>query len=255
MVAELELLRAAELYFETMRKMLLLFVLVSLIPSSHAATNGAECQAEHLHKLLIMKMETGDASNLMRKRWWYQCPLSVRRDVWSRVTIVPSDPPSWQLGTSVPLPYLGIAPEFLEPGPWHKSDGFSLYSKRGDVVLIHFWTQGCINCIHALPKIQKLHERYGLEKAHEKRKLVVVGVHAPEFAYERSQSKVADAIERHSLSYPNFQDNAFLSWNEYGNQYWPGLYLIDSRGNLRYTHFGEGAYEETERAVRELLRE
>lgn len=141
------------------------------------------------------------------------------------------------------------APDFIAGGRWFNSDPLSLSELRGRVVLVDFWTYTCINCIRTLPYLKAWDERY------RSRGLTIVGVHSPEFAFERDPGNVRDAISQNGLRYPVMQDNAFATWNAYGNHFWPAKYLIDARGRVRYTHFGEGSYEETERAIRALLAE
>lgn len=156
------------------------------------------------------------------------------------------------------FPNLGSAPEFVGLGPWHNSESFTMESLRGKVVLIDFWTYSCINCIRTLPYIQGYWETFGstpLTTGKDTGKFVLIGVHTPEFVFEKDQKNVADAIKRHGLTYPVAQDNDFGTWNAFQNRYWPAKYLIDAEGNIRYTHFGEGAYEETEEAIRALLGE
>jgi cytochrome c biogenesis protein CcdA/thiol-disulfide isomerase/thioredoxin len=147
------------------------------------------------------------------------------------------------------LPVLGPAPEFVDTQRWFNSRPLSLRGLRGRVVLIDFWTYTCINCLRELPHTEALYRRY------RKHGLVVVGVHTPEFPFERIASNVERGIEASGLSFPVVQDNEYGTWTAYGNQYWPALYLIDARGRVRYVHFGEGAYETSERAVRSLLAE
>jgi len=152
------------------------------------------------------------------------------------------------------LPEYGIAPDFVAPGEWFNTDGEglsirSLTEEEGRVVLIDFWTYTCVNCIRTLPQLRAWDEAY------RDQGLTIVGVHSPEFAFERDAGNVADAIERFGISYPVVQDNEFGTWNAFANQYWPAKYLIDADGHVRYVHFGEGAYETTERAIRSLLAE
>ncbi|MDQ3677393.1 MAG: cytochrome c biogenesis protein DipZ [Actinomycetota bacterium] len=147
------------------------------------------------------------------------------------------------------LPRLGPAPDFSKPGSWFNAKPLSIQALRGRVTLIDFWTYTCINCLRTLPYLKAWNDRY----AH--RGLTIVGVHTPEFAFERKASNVRDAIAREGLRYPVVQDNEFGTWNAYGNQYWPAKYLIDAKGQVRYTHFGEGDYKETEAAIRTLLAE
>lgn len=150
------------------------------------------------------------------------------------------------------LPTLGDAPDFTGNQRWFNTPDdqpLSLRELRGGVVLVDFWTYTCINCIRTLPHLKAWDERYRGQG------LTIVGVHTPEFPFERDAGNVADAIEQNGLRYPVAQDNDYATWNAYANQYWPAKYLIDARGRVRYTHFGEGDYEETELAIRQLLAE
>jgi len=147
------------------------------------------------------------------------------------------------------LPVLGTAPDFVDTGRWFNSAPLSIPGLRGKVVLIDFWTYTCINCLRELPHTEALYERYRSDG------LVVVGVHTPEFPFERIASNVERGIEANDLTFPVVQDNDYGTWSAYGNQFWPAIYLIDATGQVRYVHFGEGAYETTERAVRSLLAE
>lgn len=150
------------------------------------------------------------------------------------------------------LPVLGPAPEFTGNQEWFNTPGgqpLSLRELRGQVVLVDFWTYTCINCIRTLPYLKAWDERYGTDG------LTIVGVHTPEFPFERDGANVEDAIEQNDLGYAVAQDNDYATWNAYGNEFWPAKYLIDAQGRVRYTHFGEGEYEETEEAIRELLAE
>jgi len=150
------------------------------------------------------------------------------------------------------LPVLGRAPEIQGTQSWFNTEGeraLTLAELRGRVVLIDFWTYSCINCIRTLPQLKAWDERY------RDAGLTIVGLHAPEFPFERDADNVRRAIERNDLEYPVAQDNDFATWSAYGNQFWPAKYLIDADGRVRYTHFGEGAYDDTERAIRTLLRD
>ncbi len=150
------------------------------------------------------------------------------------------------------LPVLGRAPEFTGNQAWFNTPGrrpLTMSGLRGKVVLVDFWTYTCINCIRTLPHLKEWDERY------RNRGLEIVGVHTPEFPFERDEDNVRDAIAQNGLRYAVAQDNVYATWNAYSNQYWPAKYLIDARGRVRYAHFGEGAYAETERAIRSLLGE
>jgi thiol-disulfide isomerase/thioredoxin len=157
-----------------------------------------------------------------------------------------------QAAAGVRLPVLGPAPPFTDTQEWFNTPGgrpLSLAGLRGRVVLVDFWTYTCINCIRTLPYVEAWYRRYRHDG------LTVVGVHTPEFPFEKEASNVETAIGDHDLTYPVAQDNDYATWTAYGNQYWPAKYLIDARGRIRYVHFGEGAYEDTERAIRDLLSE
>ncbi len=116
-------------------------------------------------------------------------------------------------------------------------------------MLIDFWTYTCINCIRTLPYLRAWDSEY------RDRGLTVIGVHTPEFAFEKETGNVEGAIDEYGLGYPVVQDNERGTWDAFANQYWPAKYLIDADGHVRYAHFGEGAYEETESAIRGLLAE
>jgi cytochrome c biogenesis protein CcdA/thiol-disulfide isomerase/thioredoxin len=150
------------------------------------------------------------------------------------------------------LRVLGRAPELRGTGRWFNTKGgrpLTLESLRGRVVLIDFWTYSCINCIRTLPALKAWDRTYRDDG------LTIVGLHAPEFPFERDAGNVERAIARNDLRYPVAQDNDFATWNAYGNRFWPAKYLIDARGRVRYTHFGEGEYDTTEDAIRTLLAE
>jgi cytochrome c biogenesis protein CcdA/thiol-disulfide isomerase/thioredoxin len=147
------------------------------------------------------------------------------------------------------LPSLGAAPEFAGVGRWFNSPPLTMHGLRGKVVLIDFWTYTCINCLRTLPYLRAWDARY------RDRGLVIVGVHTPEFGFEEDAGNVRDAIARSRLRYAVAQDNDYETWDAWGNLYWPAKYLIDADGQVRFTHFGEGAYKVTEHAIRSLLAE
>ncbi|PZS10524.1 MAG: hypothetical protein DLM64_08300 [Solirubrobacterales bacterium] len=148
------------------------------------------------------------------------------------------------------LPDLGPAPEFTGTEQWFNTPSdrpLTLAGLRGRVVLVDFWTYTCINCIRTLPFLNGLYATYhpyGLQ---------IIGVETPEFTFEQDASNVAQAIRADGLRYPVVQDNQYGTWNAYQNEYWPAEYLIDARGQVRHTQFGEGDYAQSEAAVRELL--
>ena len=141
------------------------------------------------------------------------------------------------------------APEFQGTQEWVNSEPLSMEGLRGKVVLIDFWTYSCINCIRTIPFLQSWHERYADEG------LVIVGVHTPEFEFEKVYDNVVDATVDMGVDWPVVQDNEFQVWSDYSNRAWPAKYLIDQDGVIRFSHIGEGAYAETEEEIRKLLAE
>ena len=141
------------------------------------------------------------------------------------------------------------APQFTGISTWINSEPLTMENLRGQVVLIDFWTYTCVNCIRTFPYLREWHAKYA-DKG-----LVIVGVHTPEFEFE----KVTENVERNAgdndLVWPIAQDNDYGTWSAYSNRFWPAKYLIDQAGTVRYTHFGEGAYVDTEKLIRQLLEE
>ena len=132
---------------------------------------------------------------------------------------------------------------------WFNSPPLSFRQLRGGVVLVDFWDYTCVNCIRTLPYVQAWHERYG------NKGLTVIGVHTPEFTFAQYESNVERGIRKFGLTYPVVIDSNLEIWKAFANRFWPTKYLLDKEGYLRYAHFGEGAYGETEEAIQELLRE
>ena len=139
------------------------------------------------------------------------------------------------------------APNFVGISNWLNSGPLNLVDLRGKVVLVDFWTYGCINCTRTLPHVTRLYETY------KDRGLVVVGVHTPEFPFEKVTSNVQTAIKRHGIKYPVAQDNDYATWKAYHNQYWPAQYIIDRNGTIVFEHAGEGQYDEIEGTIQRLL--
>ena len=140
-----------------------------------------------------------------------------------------------------------MAPELEEVSDWIQTEPFTIESLRGGVVLIDFWTYTCVNCIRTLPYLKSWHDKYA------DLGLTIVGVHSPEFEFEKLRVNVEKSMEEHGLEYPVILDNDFGTWQAFENRAWPAKYLIDKDGIIRYNHFGEGAYDETEEYIRELL--
>ena len=130
---------------------------------------------------------------------------------------------------------------------WFNSTPLSFRQLRGRVVLVDFWDYTCINCIRTLPYVQGWHERYG------NKGLTVIGVHTPEFAFEKERANVETAIRRLGIHYPVTQDNQYRTWRAFGNQYWPAAYLIDRSGMIVATQFGEGGCQQMESTIARLV--
>ncbi|MGW8389767.1 thioredoxin family protein [Pseudoduganella sp. HUAS MS19] len=139
------------------------------------------------------------------------------------------------------------APEFSGITQWLNSEPLTMKQLRGKVILVDFWTYDCINCINTLSHVVKWHDKY------KDKGLVVVGVHTPEYAFERKTENVRTALKRFDIRYPVAQDNRYATWNAYNNRYWPAFYLVNKKGQVVYTHFGEGRYEQTEARIQQLL--
>lgn len=142
-----------------------------------------------------------------------------------------------------------IAPEIIPGGEWLNSPPLTMADLKGKVVLIDFWTYSCINCQRTFPYLKNWWNKY------QNQGLVIIGVHSPEFEFEKSLNNVAQAAKDFDLQYPIVQDNNFATWKAYSNRYWPAKYLIDKDGFIRYSHFGEGDYNETEQMIQTLLKE
>jgi thiol-disulfide isomerase/thioredoxin len=134
---------------------------------------------------------------------------------------------------------------------WLNSDPFTIAEQTADgkVVLVDFWTYTCVNCIRTFPFLKEWHAKYADNG------LVILGVHTPEFEFEEDYNNVLDSLLREDIQWPIVQDNDYETWNSFGNRYWPAKYLIGIDGQLRYRHFGEGAYVEAEHAIRDALTE
>jgi cytochrome c biogenesis protein CcdA/thiol-disulfide isomerase/thioredoxin len=147
------------------------------------------------------------------------------------------------------LPVEGQMPELAGATLWINSPPLTREALRGKVVLVDFWTYSCINCLRSIPYVKAWDERY------RKDGLVIIGIHAPEFAFEREPDNVRKAVTDLGIRYPVALDNDYAIWRAFKNNYWPAHYFIDARGRLRYHHYGEGDYEGSERVIRQLLTE
>ena len=150
-------------------------------------------------------------------------------------------------GAAGALPVQGDLPPLEGATEWINSAPLTVDGLRGKVVVVDFWTYSCINCLRALPFVKAWYEKY------RDQGLVVIGIHAPEFAFEKDLRNVRREVKDLGVTYPVAVDNSYALWRAFGNQYWPAHYFIDATGKIRHTHFGEGEYDESERVIQKLL--
>jgi cytochrome c biogenesis protein CcdA/thiol-disulfide isomerase/thioredoxin len=180
--------------------------------------------------------------------------LFTKFNVWQK--IIPDEGPTLSANQVKEATQLihGLAMPYPEPkiesiSKWINSPPLNLeeLKKQGKVVLIDFWTYSCINCVRTLPYIKDWYEKY-----HDKG-LVIIGMHSPEFEFEKNPQNVENAVKDDGIKYPVALDNELITWRNFDNHYWPAHYLIDKNGQVVYTHFGEGNYDVTENNIRYLL--
>lgn len=184
--------------------------------------------------------------------------LSIQFDIWQKISGAASTQSPEHTNTEEKLESMALIGGLSTPYPAPKIEGIDKWinskpltlselQQQGKVVLIDFWTYSCINCVRTLPHLKKWHEKY-----HDKG-LVIIGVHAPEFDFEKNQTNVETAIQTDGLKYPVAMDNNFITWHNFKNSAWPAHYLINKDGKVVYTHFGEGHYDTMENNIRYLL--
>ena len=139
------------------------------------------------------------------------------------------------------------APDFPDDLKWLNSSPLKLSKLKGKVVLVDFWTYSCINCQRTLPYLKTWWQKY------QDKGLVIIGVHTPEFEFEKELKNVKEALKKYDVTWPVVLDNDYLIWNSFANHYWPAKYLIDHQGKIIYTHFGEGNYQETELEIQKEI--
>jgi cytochrome c biogenesis protein CcdA/thiol-disulfide isomerase/thioredoxin len=169
--------------------------------------------------------------------------ISLEQSLLDRFLNRKTAEPAAALAAESKMPSLDGAVEWINSPPLTPQD------LKGKVVLIDFWTYSCVNCLRALPYVEAWAEKY------RDQGLVVIGVHAPEFAFEKQLENVRKAVADLKVTYPVAVDNNFTIWRAFNNQYWPAHYFIDAQGNIRHHHFGEGAHDESERVIQKLLAE
>lgn len=158
------------------------------------------------------------------------------------LTWASSTPRAHGVGIGDPLP------EFQGIEAWLNSDPLTVEELKGQVVAVKFWTFACINCIRTLPHVTRLYDDFADQG------FTLVGVHTPEFSFERDLNNIREAIEKHSINFPVAVDNRYQTWRAYENRYWPHIFIADQQGKIRYHHIGEGAYETTRLTVQTLLK-
>jgi thiol-disulfide isomerase/thioredoxin len=151
--------------------------------------------------------------------------------------------PAFKIGSETSSPELAGISGYINAGPFLLSD------LRGKVILVDFWTYSCINCIRTQPYLNAWYDAYSGDG------LAIVGVHTPEFEFEKDYGNVKQAVDEAGIKYPVVQDNDYQTWHAFNNRYWPRKYLMDIDGNIRYDHIGEGGYDETESVIQQLLME
>lgn len=171
----------------------------------------------------------------------------VEQRLLGRLFPAPAPEPMRAIVPGEPLPVEGEMPSLAGATGWLNSAPLATASLRGKVVLVDFWTYSCINCLRALPYVRAWQTRYADHG------LVVIGVHAPEFAFEKDVGNVSKAVRELGIGYPVALDNDYAIWRAFRNQYWPAHYFIDAQGRIRHHHFGEGDYARSEAVIRELL--
>jgi thiol-disulfide isomerase/thioredoxin len=188
---------------------------------------------------------------MSRYRWALTAVAGVAAFAILLTWVVQSAPPSAATGMGsaalIPADSRSPAAEFTGLDGWINSPPLTVGGLRGKVVLVDFWTFSCVNCVRTIPHLQHLEQAYG------GRGLVIVGVHSPEFDFEKLQANVVSAVHRFGVTWPVALDSEMNTWNAYGNQYWPAEYLIDQNGRVAYIHDGEGDYAITESAIASLL--
>ncbi len=185
--------------------------------------------------------------NTVRLQTWVSVHTPFNLDSITSRLLPKTNPVPAQNGVLNVKPYR--APALAGLTNWTNGPPLTLQQLRGKVVLVDFWTYSCINCIRSLPYLENWYQTYQAEG------LVVLGIHAPEFSFERNPANVRTAVTKDDITYPVALDNDYATWNAFHNQYWPADYLIDKQGNVRRVYAGEGQYKETEQAIRDLLQE
>ncbi|MEX3973230.1 cytochrome c biogenesis protein DipZ [Paraburkholderia caribensis] len=212
---------------------------------STVATSGIE---QHLVDRLSPRKPAGDA--MMSANLQTDGPAMMKTSdtqAASANTTLPAGTMMRASATAAPLPVEGTLPSLTGAVQWLNSPPLTNAQLKGKVVLVDFWTYSCINCLRSLPYVKAWSQKY------RDMGLVVIGVHAPEFAFERNIDNVKKATHDLGVDYPVAIDNNYAIWRAFGNQYWPAHYFVDAQGRVRHHHFGEGEYEQSEKVIQQLL--
>jgi cytochrome c biogenesis protein CcdA/thiol-disulfide isomerase/thioredoxin len=254
--AALERIRRAARGHVVERSLGVILLLTAVVMATNLDVRFEEALAKDtsLPAILVDPTRALESSNAVQNRLASLRPASRFAVAQKAASATPA--PTTERQAAIPgvktpsLPILGTAPDFTGTEAWFNTPGgrpLSLGGLRGHVVLVDFWTYTCINCLRTLPFLE------GLYASYHKYGLDIVGVETPEFTFEQEASNVAQAVQSDGIRYPVAQDNVYGTWNAYQNQYWPAEYLIDAKGQVRHTQFGEGDYKQSEAAVRALL--
>jgi cytochrome c biogenesis protein CcdA/thiol-disulfide isomerase/thioredoxin len=216
-----------------------------------AVLAGVTVVALGLDTGLLAQLSPGGSNSLEQdlfERWYPQHPSRMEPSSDARLVSYLKTAATAE-STLPALPVEGIMPNLSGATAWLNSQPLSSQSLQGKVVLIDFWTYSCINCQRAMPYVRAWAEKY------KDQGLVVIGVHSPEFAFERNVDNVKRAANDLGVRFPIAIDNNFAIWRSFSNQYWPAHYIVDAQGRIRFHHFGEGEYERSEQVIRQLLDE
>lgn len=229
----LERIKKLYAYLETIHKAFGVIVII-------AALGIASGYDRKIQSYIVDKLPDGWVSFMQS----FESNQNVLQEL-DRLQNTSTDMPKVNLNVDKPV----SAPELVGIAGWINTDPIKIADFRGKVVLVDFWTYSCINCIRTLPYLKAWDEKYRDDG------LVIIGVHAPEFAFERDYDNVVKAAKDFELEYPIALDNDFATWQAYSNRYWPAKYFIDKEGKIRHYHFGEGDYEKSEMVIQALLAE
>ena len=185
----------------------------------------------------------------MKQNVWLMTAVKIIILAMTTVAVLWSVSNNYMIKTSAAAQMVDKPAPSIQAKKWLNATELTNEMLRGKVYLVEFWTFGCYNCVNVEPYVKQWHNKY------KSKGFEVVSVHSPEFAHEKDIDNVRDYVKRKSIHYPVAIDNDFSIWNRFNNRYWPAMYLVDKKGIIRYTHFGEGRYSTTEAMINILLSE